>query len=61
MPVGGFKQHPIKIRRTVNKDGLPVAHTCSYELDLPEYENKEKLREKLLKAIFDGAEGFYIS
>jgi len=62
VPIGGFKQHPIRIRRKEGeKEGLPVAHTCSYELDLPEYESKEKLRVKLLMAIFDGAEGFHIS
>jgi len=30
---------------------LPVSHTCSFALELPEYSTKEILREKLLYAI----------
>ncbi len=29
-------------------------------MELPEYDSKEKLREKLLLVIFDGVDGFYI-
>ena len=31
-----------------------------YVFELPEYESKEKLKEKLLVAIYEAAEGFYI-
>lgn len=33
---------------------LPQAHTCFFQLDLPEYSSKEVLREKLLIAIQEG-------
>mmetsp|Transcript_18663 Transcript_18663/g.31922 ORF Transcript_18663/g.31922 Transcript_18663/m.31922 type:complete len:158 (+) Transcript_18663:739-1212(+) len=33
---------------------LPQAHTCFFQLDLPEYSTKEILREKLLLAIKEG-------
>jgi E3 ubiquitin-protein ligase HUWE1 len=37
---------------------LPSAHTCFNQLDLPEYESKEVLRERLRMAIHEGATGF---
>lgn len=37
---------------------LPAAHTCFNQLDLPEYDSEEILREKLLIAIREGSEGF---
>jgi hypothetical protein len=36
---------------------LPSAHTCFNVFLLPNYATKEKLREKLIKAL-DNAEGF---
>lgn len=60
-PFGGFKERHFIITKVSNKESLPVAHTCNYELEIPEYESKEKLREKLLMVIFEGAESFHIS
>lgn len=37
---------------------LPTAHTCFNQLDLVEYESKEKLKERLLLALHEGSEGF---
>uniref|UniRef100_F6XN27 HECT-type E3 ubiquitin transferase n=1 Tax=Ciona intestinalis TaxID=7719 RepID=F6XN27_CIOIN len=37
---------------------LPCAHTCFNQLDLPAYENYDKLRERLLLAITECTEGF---
>lgn len=37
---------------------LPTAHTCFNQLDLPDYTSEEILREKLLLAIREGAQGF---
>ena len=37
---------------------LPQAHTCFNQLDLYEYESKAQLRERLMKAIHEGYEGF---
>jgi len=61
VPIGGFKQNYIRIRRNNMKDGLPVSHTCTYEIEIPEYNSKDVLREKLLMAIFDGIDGFHIT
>ncbi len=41
-----------------NENRLPSAHTCFNQLDLPEYESKEVLQERLLMAIHEGATGF---
>jgi E3 ubiquitin-protein ligase HUWE1 len=40
---------------------LPAAHTCFNQLDLPLYSSRAVLREKLLYAIHQGAEGFGFS
>lgn len=37
---------------------LPTAHTCFNQLDLPQYQSEEILKEKLLIAIKEGSEGF---
>lgn len=39
-------------------DRLPTAHTCFNQLDLPQYESYEKLRDMLLIAIRECSEGF---
>jgi E3 ubiquitin-protein ligase HUWE1 len=41
-----------------NTSALPSAHTCFNQLDLPEYESEEKLKQRLLFAIREGSEGF---
>ncbi|TMS38017.1 hypothetical protein L596_004833 [Steinernema carpocapsae] len=41
-----------------SNDRLPAAHTCFNQLDLPQYENYEKLRSMLLMAIRECTEGF---
>lgn len=40
------------------KDRLPSAHTCFNQLDLPEYESYEQLRDALMKAITECSTGF---
>jgi len=37
---------------------LPAAHTCYVQLDLPAYETREQLRDRLRYAIINGFEGF---
>ncbi|CAD5316819.1 unnamed protein product [Arabidopsis thaliana] len=37
---------------------LPSAHTCFNQLDLPEYQSKEQVQERLLLAIHEANEGF---
>ncbi|KAF5393284.1 hypothetical protein D9757_000601 [Collybiopsis confluens] len=39
-------------------DRLPQAHTCFNQIDLPQYSSYEMLRQQLLLAINEGAEGF---
>jgi len=60
VPSEGFKKLPLKIYRVNQKNALPVAHTCFNQIDLPEYESKVILKEKLEKAITEGAIGFFL-
>jgi E3 ubiquitin-protein ligase HUWE1 len=61
VPLGGFKELGFEIQKSYDKDSLPVAHTCFNSLDLPEYESKEILKDKLTKAILEGNESFGIA
>jgi len=57
-PIGGLSKLGLVIaRQGPDSDRLPTAHTCFNHLLLPEYKSKEKLKEKLKKAI-NNAEGF---
>ena len=69
VPLGGFAYLPgmsggggiqrFQIHRVAgDTDRLPSAHTCFNQLDLPEYADRDKLRERLLTAIREGSEGF---
>ncbi|XP_064481318.1 ubiquitin-protein ligase E3A-like [Ornithodoros turicata] len=52
VPVGGLSKLRLVIaRHGPDSDRLPTAHTCFNVLLLPEYSSKEKLQERLLKAI----------
>ena len=65
VPLDGFRalhgngeiKH-FNVHRAYDTNLLPTAHTCFNQLDLPEYQTEEELREKLLIAIREGAEGF---
>jgi hypothetical protein len=51
-----------KIVPKVHYDGLPLAHTCFFLIELPEYATKEIMTQRLLTAITYGAgEGFLIA
>uniref|UniRef100_H2ZI00 HECT-type E3 ubiquitin transferase n=1 Tax=Ciona savignyi TaxID=51511 RepID=H2ZI00_CIOSA len=51
-PVGGLaKLKMILAKNGPDSDRLPTAHTCFNVILLPDYKNKKKLRELLLKAI----------
>ncbi|KAK9246420.1 hypothetical protein V1506DRAFT_457070 [Lipomyces tetrasporus] len=41
-----------------HKDRLPSSHTCFNQLDMPEYESYDALRNAVLLAITEGREGF---
>ena len=57
-PVGGLGNLPFVVQRSgPDTSHLPTSHTCFNVLLLPEYSDKEKLRDRLLVAIAN-AEGF---
>ena len=56
-PVGGLGNMAIKITKIENSERLPMAHTCFNQLDLPDYGNPQKLKEKLLICI-ENSDGF---
>ncbi|KAH0544802.1 hypothetical protein FGG08_001031 [Glutinoglossum americanum] len=66
VPLNGFKElegmngfSRFNIHRDYgNKDRLPSSHTCFNQLDLPEYESYETLRQLLYTAITAGSEYF---
>ena len=67
VPLGGFGSltgiagpQRFSIHRAAGASAarLPTAHTCFNQLDLPPYDCKEQLRERLVMAIHEGATGF---
>jgi ubiquitin-protein ligase E3 A len=57
-PIGGLKNIGLKIQRMgPDSESLPTSHTCFNILLLPEYSSKEKLENRLRKAITE-CEGF---
>jgi len=58
VPIGGLGKLKPKIQSSgPDSDRLPTAHTCFNILLLPSYESREKLKDRLLKAI-QNAKGF---
>ena len=54
-PKSWERKHRINwLLRDKPDDFLPMAHTCFFALDLPQYTNKQTLREKLTFAITHG-------
>lgn len=52
IPIGGMSKLKFIIARNgADSEKLPTAHTCFNVLLLPDYGNKEKLKERLFKAI----------
>ncbi|KAL8703811.1 MAG: hypothetical protein Q9201_003026 [Fulgogasparrea decipioides] len=66
VPLNGFSQlegmngfSRFNIHRDYgNKDRLPSSHTCFNQLDLPEYESYEQLRQQVYTAMTAGSEYF---
>ncbi|GIJ81976.1 hypothetical protein Asppvi_000479 [Aspergillus pseudoviridinutans] len=66
VPLNGFKElegmngvSKFNIHRDYgNKDRLPSSHTCFNQLDLPEYESYETLRQRLYTAMTAGSDYF---
>jgi hypothetical protein len=66
VPLDGFSKlqgssgvQRFQIHRDYGAKGrLPSAHTCFNQLDLPEYDSYEQLREQLMKAVNECSTGF---
>mmetsp|Transcript_13901 Transcript_13901/g.11875 ORF Transcript_13901/g.11875 Transcript_13901/m.11875 type:complete len:90 (+) Transcript_13901:3574-3843(+) len=61
LPMNGFDSSRylvVKIYNNGNNTKLPEAHTCFYEIVLPNYSSKEILKEKLMTAITAGRDCF---
>lgn len=65
MPLNGFKElegmngfSRFNIHKEYSATRLPAAHTCFNQLDLPEYDSYEILRDHLLVAISQGTGHF---
>ena len=56
--IGGINKFKISKVFDKNFDRLPTAHTCTNQLDLPEYPTKEILNERLRLAIKEGKNSF---
>ncbi|GAM17800.1 hypothetical protein SAMD00019534_009750, partial [Acytostelium subglobosum LB1] len=57
VPYGGLSKIQFSIHKQIDSDRLPSAHTCFNALILPCYPTKEKLEERLSKAL-NNSEGF---
>ena len=52
---------PFKLNHSeAGTDRLPIAHTCFFQLDLPQYSTDAIMRERLLVAIHFGAGEFLL-
>ena len=56
-PIDGLGTLPFTISRNANFDDLPSSHTCFNNLILPDYQNKEYMKNKLMIAL-NYSEGF---
>jgi len=55
-----FKEKPLELQKVKNVNNLPVAHTCFNAIELPDYRDKHKLKEKLNQSLLEGYQGFHI-
>lgn len=55
--IGGQIQR-FQIHKVYNNKLLPTSHTCLNQLELPEYETKEKMKRSLEIVLEMGKEGF---
>ncbi len=59
----GYDCHKINVNWMTRQstDALPVAHLCSYVLDMPLYKSKEQMEEKVQYAINNTSDFFAIA
>lgn len=59
MPYGSFKDKPLTFSNYGGSTNqLPIAHTCSWNMEIPCYKSKEDMKNKILLAIFEGQGSF---
>jgi len=51
LPHAGIGTLSFVLRKVAGADRLPVAHTCEFSIDLPEYESSSELEAKLRRAM----------
>ena len=56
-----LKEFTTKMRLTPGDGRLPIAHTCFFSIELPDYENEDEMRHGLLTAIHFGVGGVLVS
>jgi hypothetical protein len=44
-------KHTIEVYSHMNPDSLPQGHTCFFQIDFPEYNDKETMKKKIITAI----------
>jgi hypothetical protein len=47
VPMSGMER-PIVVMHQSKSESLPSAHTCNYQLDLPDYDDLEMTKKKVL-------------
>ena len=57
VPCGGFRSLGKRLVLSVGGDArrLPAVHTCTFQLDLPEYSTPKELQDKLDTAVNEQA------
>lgn len=61
IPRGGAgRSARIRIFCTQDTDRLPVGHTCINQLDLPNYDDQEKLNKMMALALAHAEDGFFV-
>lgn len=56
------KDFTVKMRLTLNSDSsLPIAHTCFFSIEMPDYATEEEMRHGLLTVINYGVGGVLVS
>lgn len=59
VPYGSFKEKPLTFSSSgYGSNQLPIAHTCSWNMEVPQYKSKEDMKNKILLAIFEGQGSF---
>ncbi|KAG5492820.1 hypothetical protein JKF63_01400 [Porcisia hertigi] len=59
VPVNGVMKK-IKVLRCADETRLPVGHGCTNQLDLPDYNDKQIIKEKLEIALAHASDGFHV-